>query len=266
MRRHLALLFCLAGCGSGVGQSDPSLATDVAATAGHWQVLDLTSGSVTARGSIPDLTANPDYRDRLLVLRLVPGSSARLGQAAGTPAVQPDEAPAVVDPAPFYIAAFELTRAQWRHLDGTSPWTEAGPDTLPATGMSWRTATAALAQFSTQRGRRLTLPSPRQWEVAARGGATGIMPWGDDLRASSTGLHARTAADPGSGPDPVGQRLANAFGLYDCIGNVWELTDDGDMRGGSWADALSLARPANRDRLLADDASPAVGLRVVYLP
>ncbi|MBI5939267.1 MAG: SUMF1/EgtB/PvdO family nonheme iron enzyme [Caulobacterales bacterium] len=266
MRPWLAGLFCLAGCGSGIGSSDPSLTTAVAATAGQWQVLDLVDGRVTALSTIPDLAANPGFRDRLLVLRLIPGLIARLGQASGSIAAQADETPTAVQPPAFYVAAFELTRAQWQHLAGTTPWTEPGPLTLPATGMSWRETTAALAQFSARFGHRLVLPSPRQWEVAARAGAAGIMPWGDNLQATIAATYARTAAEAGSGPDPVGQRQANAFGLYDCIGNVWEYTDDGAMRGGSWADALSLARPANRDQLLPDDASPAVGLRVVYLP
>ena len=156
--------------------------------------------------------------------------------------------------------------AQWTRLAGTAPWTAPGAATLPATGMSWREAATVLAGFSSQQGRHLVLPSPQQWEIAARGGTDTIMPWGDSLLAASATAYARTAAEAGSGPDPVGQRSANAFGLFDCIGNVWEFTGDGEMRGGSWADALCLARPANRDRLLPDDASPAVGLRVVYLP
>ncbi|MCK6490988.1 MAG: formylglycine-generating enzyme family protein [Planctomycetes bacterium] len=224
-----------------------------------------------AQAAVADLAVNPAYRDRLLVFRLVPAGTALLGQAPGTPARQGDEAQGPAVHGGFAIAALELTRAQWRRLAGDAPWQDAAwsglaggdDDQLPATGMSAARAGAVLAAAGARLGIGLALPQPWQWEVAARAGGAGAMPWGDDLRPAAAAAFARTAAD---GSARVGSLLPNALGLHDCCGNVWELTADGGMRGGSWADPPALARPANRDALLVGDGAPHVGLRPVYRP
>lgn len=262
----------LAGCGSGPG---PTAGMDE--TRAPWQVLDLVSGTVTAYATLPDIAIDPRYRDRLMAFRLVPATDTAVGQPAGSFAQQDDEARRTVS-APCYIAVFETTRAQWQRLTGSTPWTapavaavdgSGGSDDLPATGLGPGLAASTLMAWNTSQRVRLALPSPAEWEVAARGGRAGTFAWGEDHRTSTVRRFAVTwetgIAEAGSGLRAVATREANGFGLYDLAGNAWELTSDGRARGGSWADGVAMARPAN-SRDLPDDGWATVGLRLVYRP
>ncbi|MCK6490126.1 MAG: SUMF1/EgtB/PvdO family nonheme iron enzyme [Planctomycetes bacterium] len=271
----------LAGCavggsgggGAGTG-SAPAAGGGVSASAdavrGEWQLLDLVSGAQQPLASLPDLAANPAYRGALVAFRrLQPGGA--LGSPAGAFARQDDEPPqAVAADRAYYLGACELTRAQWRVLAGSEPWRglpgeQAGGDDLPALGVSLVAVQAALTRWNAGHSARLALPQPWQWELAARAGSTASFPWGEDRRAAVAALHAVTA-ESGGAPRPVGGRQANAFGLHDLCGNAWELTADGTIHGGSWADALALARPANRAAILPDSVHATVGVRLVLIP
>lgn len=268
----LALL--LAGCatGSGGGGGGSAItggaAQAVAATAASWLVLDLAAGTVSARDALPDLP-QPAYRDRLMAFRLVDLQVASIGQQPGSFGRQDDELAQTVAAPGFYLGVFEVTRGQWRRLAGSSPWdglpgpsaADAGRDDLPATGLSAELVRAALGRWSA----RLALPQPWQWEAGARAGTTTAFPWGDDVRASVAGRYAATA-DTGGALLPVGSLAANPLGLHDLCGNAWELVADGSVRGGSWADALVLARPANRALPDPALAHPAFGVRLVLRP
>jgi formylglycine-generating enzyme required for sulfatase activity len=70
------------------------------------------------------------------------------------------------------------------------------------------------------------LPTEAEWEYAARGGSTGAR-YGDLDRI------AWYDGNSGSGTHKVGQKEANAFGLYDMLGNVWQYMVDLRLRGGS---------------------------------
>lgn len=243
----------------------------VRATRATWQVIDLTDGSVSSAASLPGLASDPAYRDRLLALRRVEGRSA-VGQPNASFARQDDETFSEVDVQPCYIAACELTRAQWRRIAGTEPWaallpvTAAGDD-LPATGMSFTAATGALAAWSRTHSIRVSLPNQAQWQAAARGGTRTTFPWGELRSAAVVREHAVTWDTGGqTGPLAVMGRQSNPLGLFDVCGNVWEFTNDGLIHGGSWNDARSLARPANSAEILPDYGHETVGLRLMFLP
>ncbi len=117
--------------------------------------------------------------------------------------------------------------ANWRRPFGADSWNfEERPD-HPVVQIAYPDA-AAYARWA---GRRL--PTEAEWEYAARAGATTTYPWGDEV-APDGRLMANTwqgrfpylnkGALGWIGTSPVGTFPANAFGLLDMIGNVWEWT------------------------------------------
>jgi len=119
-------------------------------------------------------------------------------------------------------------------------------------------------------GKSFSLPSEAQWEYAARAGTTTKYSWGNSINCSNAryGYQIKKCGKQLS-TDPVKSFSANAFGLYDMHGNVWELTQDcynenyqgaprnGSawlkgicdirmLRGGAWLQMASYLRSARR--------------------
>ena len=119
--------------------------------------------------------------------------------------------------------------ANWRHPEGAAS-SIADRDRYPVVQIAYEDAVA----YANWAGKRL--PTEAEWEFAARGGLSGkLYPWGDDFMP---GGRAMTNSYQGHFPDhdagedgfrgvgPVAQFPANAYGLYDVAGNVWEWVSD----------------------------------------
>jgi formylglycine-generating enzyme required for sulfatase activity len=120
----------------------------------------------------------------------------------------------------------------------------AQTDRDPVVCVNWHDAVAYTEWLSQLTGKSYRLPSEAEWEYAARAGSTTRYPWGDEAAAACTqaniadlglvtlGGFKRPNDDMFPCTDgvvftaPAGRFGANAFGLHDMIGNVWEWTAD----------------------------------------
>ncbi len=151
--------------------------------------------------------------------------------------------------------------------------------------MSWDEAIEFCDRLSAKMGTHYTLPSEAQWEYACRAGTTTPFYFGQTLTDELANYSFKIGSTT-----PVGQFPANAFGLYDMHGNVWEWcadhwhrnydgapidgsawTENGNakrrmLRGGSWGNDPMNCRSAYRNwdnRYMHDDV---VGFRLLLAP
>lgn len=156
---------------------------------------------------------------------------------------------------PFWLGRHEVTRGQFRRFvtergyrteaecDGkggggliNGQWKEdplfvwnadSGLDQTddhPVVNVTWNDVTAFCTWLSEKEGETLQLPTEAQWEYACRAGTTTMWYLGDDETALKEA--AWLGANTGMKTHPVGCKVANAWGLYDMHGNVWERCQD----------------------------------------
>jgi formylglycine-generating enzyme required for sulfatase activity len=263
----LAISASLTSCGG-----DGNLTEDLGSVLGDFQILDLATGTVESRVVVPDLVTNAAYRSSKMVFRAVDGGSGVSGSEASGFGAQVDEVRGTMNLPRFYIGVFEVTRDQWQLLAGTTPWTTQPSGLIgsaaggkPASGMSRDELDAALVVWNLGRASTVALPNGSQWEYACRAGTSSTFSWGEDRSDAVVGTYAVVSETAGGvvGPQVVGEQSANAFGLFDMHGNLWEFTTTDDIRGGSWRDSLPMSRSANRKSLDQQTGHPLVGLRLV---
>ena len=152
-----------------------------------------------------------------------------------------------------YEVTFEeydaFTDATGRERASDGGW---GRGRRPVINVSWDDAVNYTQWLSSQTGASYRLPSEAEWEYAARAGSTTSYNWGNGIgrnRANCNGCGSRW--DYGK-TAPVGSFSANAWGLYDVHGNVWEWVGDcwNDSYTGAPADGSAWARGDCAKRVL----------------
>lgn len=288
-----------------------------------WHVWVVATLAVATAHAGPDAASTrnrvPTFRDcpDCPQMRVIPAGSFEMGSAAG----EADEGPRhrVTIPKPFAVGVYEVTRVEFETfvaatgydagdechtlVDGGwslkkgSTWRDPGFQQTardPVVCVSWLDAQEFVKWLSRSTGRTYRLLSEAEWEYVARMGG-----------AADSGSAARVTHDQANfgiekccglmteGKDrwahtaPVGSFSANAIGLYDIQGNVWEWVEDcynedyegaaangsartggcshadrHSLRGGGWGDDALFLRPTYRLRALTGGRYFTLGFRV----
>jgi formylglycine-generating enzyme required for sulfatase activity len=245
---------------------------------------------------------------------LIPGGSFLMGAPETEERSSSDERPQhPVNISPFLIGQYPITQKQWqavaalpkinRELKPNPSYFKG--DNLPVESISWYEAVEFCDRLSEYTNRPYRLPSEAEWEYVCRAGTTTPFHFGETIttdlanyRGTDWEWEGKTYPGfYGKGPrgsyrektTPVGSfDAANAFGLYDIHGNVWEwcsdhwhknyegapidgsawLSQDENenhyrvLRGGSFNDNPEVCRSAFRSRLNPDNAYNVIGVRV----
>ena len=197
-------------------------------------------------------------------MAFVPGGTFTMGSPESEPGRDADEGPTrTVEISPFWIGVHEVTHdvfAVFRNarldsdvtdieghridVDAVSrpsppyedPAHGMGTGGHPASGMTQWAALQFARWLSEKTGRLYRLPTEAEWEMACRAANPG--PRGDMVALSD---HAWFADNGDEGHHPVGEKLPNAWGLHDMLGNVAEWTMD-EYRADFYAELADGAR------------------------
>jgi formylglycine-generating enzyme required for sulfatase activity len=190
---------------------------------------------------------------------------------------------------PFYLGIYEVTQEQWRAVMGNNPSYFKG-DKRPVEMVSWDEANEFCRRASEKTGRRFRLPTEAEWEYACRGGTATAFHTGNTINTNQANYDGNYVYGDGvkgvrrRETVEVGRFPANAWGLHDMHGNVWEWCSDwygeyppgrqsdpkgpvsGEyrvLRGGSWINSPRYCRSAYRYRYGPGGRGSDFGCRLV---
>ena len=262
----------------------------------------------------PEVTLSPEALEKKRALdslidsanyARIPAGSFLMGSTTGNA----DEKPAhrVRISRPFEMGKYEVTQAQWVVVMGQNPSNFKGAN-LPVENVSWEAVQLFIQKLNDQTDKYIyRLPTEAEWEYACRAGSTGDYAGALDAMAwyaDNSGIQRLNASELWKADNagylnkllgnkaqthPVGLKQANAWGLYDMYGNVWEWCQDlyaetyygkslesdpqgpsaGALRvrrGGSWYNFPISCRSSQRDKFHPEAFFSNIGFRLVRTP
>jgi formylglycine-generating enzyme required for sulfatase activity len=276
---------------------------DDALTPSQPQSLARRSAALVRRG-LESLSTKTVVRNSLgMEFKLIPAGTFMMGSDA-----EENEKPIheVTISKPFYMGIHPVTQSDWQGIMENNPSHFIG-DSYPVDRISWDGAQEFIRKLNMLDGWfEYRLPSEAEWEYACRAGTTGdyagpldSMVWygnnsgrhyldAAEIQKTDPGNYFKRLDDNGNQMHPVGTKEANAFGLYDMHGNVWECCEDwyhetyygaptdgsawltgGEMlqyrvlRGGYWNSHATYLRSACRSRYSPVNRHNYFGFRLV---
>jgi hypothetical protein len=226
--------------------------------------------------------------------RLIPPGTFEMGAAYREACRTDNESPghAVELPEAFYVGIYPITQAQYEQVMGENPSAFKGHD-RPVERVNWRDAMAFCCKLQERTGIPVRLPTEAEWEYACRAGTPTPFWTGDTLATSQANYDGNYVY--GNGVRGVYRKEttkvlifgANAWGVHDMHGNVWEWCQDwygSDyycrservapkgpnigtarvVRGGSWDDDPRFCRSASRDARSPSTRDSNLGFRIVF--
>ncbi|MEO8370977.1 MAG: formylglycine-generating enzyme family protein [Candidatus Solibacter sp.] len=218
--------------------------------------------------------------DLQIELVRIPAGHFTMGSSPAEAGHSPAEGPArrIRISEPFYVGRYPVTRAQYYALMPLKTPTQ-NSDTVPVSQIAYAGALDFCRRLSGDAGVDVALPTEAQWEYACRAGTLG--PYYSGSTEADLDRVAWYDGNAGGSAHPVGQKLPNAWGLHDTLGNVWEFTADfiqdyadmpetdpvglvapthGGMRGGGWMHGPEECRAGCR--MTTDTMFGGAGFRV----
>jgi formylglycine-generating enzyme required for sulfatase activity len=214
---------------------------------------------------------------------VVPGGAFLMGSPDGEYGDSEHPQHQVIIARPFAVGRFPVTFEEWdaarfpkKHKPSAERW---GRGRRPVINVSWHDAQLYVGWLSRETHKCYRLLSEAEWEYCCRAGTATAYSFGDTIDEKLAQFSSSKTAE-------VGRFPANAWGLHDMHGNVWEWCEDnwhkdyrgdppadgsawggGDeslrvLRGGSWSGIPQYLRSANRSRNQPGHLNDSVGFRV----
>jgi len=231
-------------------------------------------------------------------LVLIPKGTFQMGPTIKEAGADDDEAQhQVTISKDYYLGVTEVTQGQYEKVMGTNPShfqkrviRKSDSSMYPVEQVSWEDAVEFCKKLSglpeeKAAGRVYRLPTEAEWEYACRAGSKTAYSFGESSK--SLGDYAWFGSNSNNQTHPVGEKKANAWGLHDMHGNVWEWCSDwyGEypksavsdpvgpregsirvFRGGGWFNVAADCRSARRSRDSPSLRYDSLGFRVALSP